>query len=173
MTTTTRIRLARAADIDYIFEIRTSVKENHLSLAELSERGITHEAIQNAIASDDCIWMAEAEGVPVGFAMADADEGSVFAVFVQPAWEGRGLGRLLMEKAEAFLFERHETIWLETDGRSRASGFCTKLGWNSVRSYDNGDLRFEKRRNGETVPRPKNLIKARPCPASKTEINTG
>ena len=35
-------RLATPADVDAIFHIRTSVQENHLSLDQLAEMGITH-----------------------------------------------------------------------------------------------------------------------------------
>ena len=94
-------------------------------------------------------WLAEADGKAVGFAMVDAEEGCVFAAFVLPEWEGRGLGRRLMAEAEASLFRRHETIWLETDGRSRASGFYAHLGWKPTATDGNGDVRFEKKR-----PRP-------------------
>lgn len=132
--------------MDAVFHIRTSVRENHLSLEQMATMGITPEAIREAIAAEPCAWLAEADGKAVGFAMVDAEEGCVFAVFILPEWEGRGLGRRLMAEAEASLFRRHETIWLETDGRSRASGFYTHLCWKPAVNYENGDVRFEKKR---------------------------
>ena len=140
------IRLATPADIDAIFHIRTSVQENHLSLEQLAGMGITHEAIQQAILEAPCAWVAEVDGVPVGFSMADVVDACVFAAFVLPEFGGLGLGRSLMNKAEEFLFQHHQTIWLETAEASRASGFYRALGWQHVADLPEGDVRFEKHR---------------------------
>ncbi|MET3457632.1 MULTISPECIES: GNAT family N-acetyltransferase [Pseudomonas] len=138
------IRLAKLADIDAIFKIRTSVRENHLSQDQLTEIGITPEAISQAISETPCAWVAEVNGVPVGFSMVDIEDGCVFAVFVLPEFEGYGLGRNLMHEAESFLFQRHQKIWLETAEASRASGFYRNLGWQPVKNLPEGDIRFEK-----------------------------
>lgn len=141
------IRVANQADIKAIFDIRTSVKENHLSHEQLTEMGITPETIQMAMLGAPCIWIAEVDGIPAGFSMADVEQGCVFAAFVRPEFEGRGLGRSLMANAEALLFQYHPTIWLETAEASRASGFYRSLGWQSVERLPEGDVRFEKRLN--------------------------
>jgi GNAT superfamily N-acetyltransferase len=138
------IRLANQADISAIFDIRTSVQENHLSHDQLAQMGITPETIREAILEAPCVWIAEVDGVPVGFSMADVEEGCVFAAFVLPEFEGHGLGRSLMGKAEGFLFQHHQTIWLETAAASRASGFYRNLGWQPVANLPEGDVRFEK-----------------------------
>lgn len=79
------IRPATTADISEIFAVRTSVRENHLSLVQLRHMGITEESIGSIISEDECTWIAETEGVTMGFAMADAEDGSVFALFVRPS----------------------------------------------------------------------------------------
>ena len=140
------IRLAEQADIPAIFAIRTSVRENHLSREQLTEMGITPDAISQAMEAAPCVWVAEVEGVAVGFAMADAEDGCVFAAFVLPEFEGLGLGRRLMARAEDFLFQHHLSIWLETAENSRASGFYRNLGWQAVANLPEGDVRFEKSR---------------------------
>ena len=140
------IRLAHQDDIAAIFEIRTSVQENHLSYEQLALIGVTPDSIAQAISDAPCIWIAEVDGVPAGFSMGDAEEGCVFAAFVLPQFEGHGLGRGLMQKVEAYLFETRQTIWLETAQASRASGFYTDLGWHLVEQLPGGDARFEKHR---------------------------
>lgn len=138
------IRSATPSDINTIFDIRTSVKENSLSHEQLNDMGITPDAIAQAITAAPCCWVAEVDEVIAAFAMADIEEGSVFALFVRPECEGYGVGRLLMAKAEAFLFTQHQTIWLETSANSRASGFYRQLGWLAVQELPDGDMRFEK-----------------------------
>ncbi|CDG80944.1 GNAT family N-acetyltransferase [Janthinobacterium agaricidamnosum] len=144
---TITVRIATGHDIDTVFEIRTSVRQNHLSREQLAEMGITPEALLDAIDGGDArIWIAEMDGAAAAFAMADADEGTVFAMFVRPQYEGRGLGRLLMQEAEAFLFARKELIWLVTDAASeiRANGFYQRLGWRQAGAIVDGDIRYEK-----------------------------
>lgn len=106
--------------------------------------GITPETVRQAILENPCAWIAEIDGIPVGFSMVDVEEGCVFAAFVLPEFEGYGLGRSLMSKAEACLFQHHHTIWLETAEASRAGGFYRHLGWHPVENLPEGDLRFEK-----------------------------
>lgn len=80
--------------------------------------------------------------------MVDLDEGEVFAMFVLPTHENLGLGRQLMAVAEAALFERHDRLYLITDGRGevRANGFYQHLGWSNVGPVDGDDVRYEKSR---------------------------
>ena len=90
------IRVANVGDIDTIFDIRTRVRENHLSREQLADIGVTPDAIREVIALAPCIWIAEVDGIPVGFSMANLEDACVFAAFVLPDYEGLGLGRLLM-----------------------------------------------------------------------------
>ncbi len=90
--------------------------------------------------------VAEQDGQIVGFSMGDAADGCLFALFVRPEWEGNGIGRLLMDRAEAFLFLHHQTIWLQTDATTRAAGFYERLGWQRRYVMEGGDTRFEKPR---------------------------
>lgn len=138
------IRLANITDMDTIFSIHTSVKENHLPPDQLADMGITYDAIKNAILAVPCTWMAEVDNYPVGFSMADLATGSIYAMFIRPTFEGMRLGRALMAKAESFLFQYHQKIWLETNKHSHAYGFYKKLSWSPVEELPNGDIRFEK-----------------------------
>ncbi|WP_404406865.1 GNAT family N-acetyltransferase [Pelagibacterium halotolerans] len=144
---TITIRDAAEEDIPAIFEVRTSVRENHLSVEQMAEMGITNETIRRVLRKEPCIWVAVQGDHIVGFSMGDAANACLFAAFVRPEWEGQGIGRRLMERAEAFLFERHSSIWLHTDGTSRAVGFYERLGWKRMPDVENRDARFEKHRS--------------------------
>lgn len=46
--------------------------------------------------------------------MVDLETACLFAVFVLPEFEGKGIGKRLIQVREAALFERHPAAWLET-----------------------------------------------------------
>ena len=144
------VRVATEADIPALFAVRTSVRENHLDLDQLAERGVTVESVAGMLDGVHArTWVAN-EGLDVvGFSMADARTGSVFALFVRPDAEGRGHGRALLRAAEEWLFETGwETIWLQTGEESytRAHRVYRSAGWRQIGPADHGDVRYEKTR---------------------------
>ena len=143
---TINIRDAAENDIPQIFEVRTSVHENHLSIEQMAEIGITPQTILEAIRAEPCIWVAVEGDQVVGFSMGSSEDACLFAAFVRPEWEGQGIGRRLVEAAEAFLFKINPSIWLHTDGSSRAAGFYEKLGWKRTSLWQDAEYRFEKQR---------------------------
>ena len=147
---TITVRDATEDDILAIFDVRTGVHENHLSIEQMAEMGVTEETIREALREEPCIWVCESGRQILGFSMAGGADACLFAVFVRPEWEGQGIGRQLTERAEAFLFQRYSSIWLETDGSSRAAGFYERLGWMRTQVLGNGDVRFEKHRSRES-----------------------
>lgn len=144
----TLIRAATQDDVESLFTLRTSVVQNHLSVEQMADLGITPQVLADSIRQAPCVWMAEVDGQPAAFSMIDQAAGEVFAMFVSPAYENLGLGRQLMAVAEAALFEHHETLFLITDGRGeiRANGFYQRLGWTVVGSVEGDDVRYEKSR---------------------------
>ncbi|WP_251977445.1 GNAT family N-acetyltransferase [Salinicola avicenniae] len=140
----TQVREARETDIEDIFAIRTSVAENHLSLEQLAEMGITPEAIAAELAQGPCLWVAEIERVPVGFSMVHNETACVFGLFVRADHEGQGVGRLLLERAEHHLFAKFDEIWLETEIGSRAYAFYDRAGWIPVEKRDRDLMKFVK-----------------------------
>lgn len=139
-----QVREARETDIEDIFAIRTSVTENHLSLEQLAEMGITPEAVATMIAEGPCVWVAEIDRVIVGFSMVRNETGCVFGLFVRTDHEGRGVGRLLLEKAERHLFAKFDEIWLETEINSRAYSFYERAGWIPVEKRNRGLMKAVK-----------------------------
>ncbi|MFC0709750.1 GNAT family N-acetyltransferase [Azorhizophilus paspali] len=141
-----QIRLAQPSDVGGIFRVRTSVNENALTVTELSEMGITEASVMEMIQGAPCAWVACEDAQIVGFSMIDSDEGSLFAAFVLPSHEGKGIGQKLVQAAEEALFSTHTLAWLETAETSRAAGFYRHLGWSNEQDIGEGDIRLEKRR---------------------------
>ena len=142
------VRIANQGDIPAIFEVRTSVRENHLDLIILAERGITPESVASMIDGDGLrTWVAEDGDSVAGFVMADANAGCVSALFISPGAEGKGNGRKLLHAAEQWLRAGGwETIWLQTgeDPGNRAHHFYKSAGWTILGPADHGDVRYEK-----------------------------
>ena len=111
-----QIRPARPEDATDFFDVRCSVKENYMSPAELATIGITPEVIGEMIAGGDNIApVVIVDDKIAGMAMAHISEGYVFALFIRPEYEGRGLGRALMQVVESGLVEHGVTdVWLCT-----------------------------------------------------------
>lgn len=141
------IRAAKMSDVISIFNVRTSVSENHLSREEMQEMGITESTVSNMIEKDHCAWVATDDDEVVGFSMILREKGSLFGLFVLPDYEGRGIGRRLTEIAEQELFKHHEIAWLETDKNSRAARFYMQLGWVNKTTSDDDFIRLEKQRD--------------------------
>lgn len=139
-------REAKRADVRGMFDVRTSVTENHLSREQMQQLGITESVVADMIQQRRCAWVATADDTLVGFSMILPDEGCLFAAFVLPEYEGRGIGRRLVALAEEELFKYHESAWLETDEQSRAARFYLQLGWGDKQTIDGCDIRLTKRR---------------------------
>ena len=142
------IRAATVDDVDTLITIRTSVVQNHMSVEQMADLGITPQALTDTLRTAPCAWVAEVDGQAAAFSMVDLEAGEVFAMFVLPTHENLGLGRQLMAEAEAALFEHHDRLYLITDGRDeiRANGFYQRLGWLNAGVADGDDVRYEKRR---------------------------
>lgn len=128
-------------DIPQLVEIRASVAENLLTTI------ITHERIVEALELRGKGWIAEHEERAVGFTIADKMESMIWALFLRPEWEGKGLGKMLLHRAVSWLWhEGAQRIWLSTEPNTRAAGFYTYLGWSYAGMTDNGEMRFEIKR---------------------------
>ena len=147
------IRAALQKDIETLFDIRTSVRENYQSREEIAELGITPDSVAQMLQTDCKAWIAEIDNQPIGFAIASKTEKTIFGIFVLPSFEGRGAGRALMQAAEDWLWSHDiEQIWLLTDKnpKLRAYGFYLHLEWIPLGIESDGifegEMKFVKRR---------------------------
>ena len=86
-------REATLQDIPQIQIVRHAVKENVLSDPGL----VTDEDCANYLTNRGKGWVCESNGKIVGFAIADLVDDNIWALFVDPHFEGQGIGRKLHE----------------------------------------------------------------------------
>lgn len=105
--------------------LRLSVAENRLS----DPSRVTREIYEDYITRRGRGWVAEADGTILGFCIAALD-GEVWALFVRPGCEGRGVGQALMAECVAWLTAQGvgEAV-LETGAGTRAERFYRRFGW--------------------------------------------
>lgn len=142
------LRAASVDDVETLFDIRCSVRENRQSRAELARIGVTPASVAALIAGGDYYSpVAEIDRTPIGFAMAQLSRGYLFALFVRPEFEARGAGGLLLAAVERRLAASGAArAWLTTgnDRSLRAVGFYRRQGWRENGPDEHGELRFVK-----------------------------
>jgi GNAT superfamily N-acetyltransferase len=132
------LREARREDIPGMHSVRTSVRENRLT-SRISESDYIP-----AIEIHGKGWVIEDEGEVVGFAVGDARDGNIWALFVHPDHERRGYGRRLHDAMVSWLWSRGlERLWLTTEANTRAQGFYEAAGWKRAGESAQGAIRFE------------------------------
>jgi GNAT superfamily N-acetyltransferase len=133
------IREAIIQDIPQIQVVRNSVKENILS--------------DPSVVSDaDCVefitqrgkgWVYEIDNKIVGFAIVDLQDNNIWALFLHPDFEKKGIGRKLHDVMLNWYFAQDKSeVWLGTTPDTRAENFYRAAGW--LQNGMNGDeIRFE------------------------------
>ena len=120
-------REATLEDIPFLSAVRLSVKENALS----DPRRITPEMYESYLSTKGKGWVCEVDGKIVGFSVASLDDGSIWALFVEPGYEGLGIGKELLGRATAWLFQQGvHRIVLTTAPGTRADIWYEKQGWS-------------------------------------------
>jgi GNAT superfamily N-acetyltransferase len=121
-----RFRRAVPADIPSIMEIRLSVEENVLSNPAL----VTAEDCAAYLEERGRGWVCESDGRIVGFSYAASEDHSIWALFVLPEYQGRGIGRNLLCLAVEWLISiGAEEVRLATETNTRAERFYSAQGW--------------------------------------------
>jgi GNAT superfamily N-acetyltransferase len=137
-------REAAAADMPGISRVRTSVVENLLTIDQLEERGITEASVAASFLTDSKGWVALQGEEIVAFSIADRSTQSIFALFVLPAYESRGIGSRLLDLALDWLWQNGVArVWLTTGPGTKAVRFYEKRGWMCTGHGPRGDLRYE------------------------------
>ena len=121
-------------------EIRHAVHENRLS-------------DPNLVTAADCVafigrsemWVWEENGVIEAFAAGDKRDGSIFALFVAPEYEGRGIGQKLLPLAcETLRRAGYAVATLSTEAGTRAERFYRANGWIANGRNHKGEIVFQK-----------------------------
>ena len=133
-------REATTDDITQIQRVRNAVKENVLSDPAL----VTDADCIDFITRRGRGWVCEEDGRIVGFSIADLLANNIWALFVDPEYEGRGIGKKLHELMMNWYFSQTDkTVWLSTAPASRAEGFYRSQGWTETGTYGKGEIKFE------------------------------
>ena len=131
-------REAKIEDIDQIQKVRNSVKENVLSNPDL----VTNEDCEEFISVRGKGWVCEIENKIVGFAIADLKEENIWALFVNPAFAERGIGKKLQNIMLEWYFTKKDKVWLSTSPTTRAEEFYRRSGWVEVGKHGK-EIKFE------------------------------
>lgn len=131
------LRPAVANDIPAMHRIRTSVTENMLSDAN----ALRHDDYLPYLGNSGETWIGEFDSRIAGFGTIDQDNGSIWALFVAPDFESRGVGKALLaqvtRRARALGIS---TLKLTTTPDTRAEQFYIRRGWKVTGTAPNGEL---------------------------------
>lgn len=133
-------RVAEISDIKQIQSVRHSVKENVLSNPAL----ITDADCEEFLTKRGRGWVCEIDSRIVGFAIADLKEKNIWALFIHPEFEGKGIGGKLHEMMLDWYFSQsRENVWLGTSPKTKAEKFYRKYGWREAGMHGKNEIKFE------------------------------
>lgn len=143
------LRQATRDDADEIWRVRYLVIENRLTPGRLD-----HALLAPYLEDWGRGWVVELAPAPrpriAGFAIGDARDGNIWALFVDPALHGQGHGRRLHDAMVGWLFAQAlPRLHLGTQPRSRAEAFYRRAGWTPTGAGldAHGDLCLELHRD--------------------------
>ena len=133
-------REAQIADIKQIQIVRNLVKENVLSNPGL----VTDEDCKEFLSVRGKGWVCVAHDFVVGFSIVDLKENNIWALFVHPDYESKGIGKKLHNlMIEWYFSQTKKTVWLGTAPVTRAEKFYNHTGWKQVGSHGDKEIKFE------------------------------
>ncbi|MFN8248229.1 MAG: GNAT family N-acetyltransferase [Ferruginibacter sp.] len=136
-------REATIADIPQIQFVRNAVKEN-----VLSDPGIvTDKDCEVYMTEKGKAWVAVIDDKIVGFCYIDLIGSNVWALFILPDFERKGIGKTLHRIMMDWYFGKTDRkIWLGTDPGTRAATFYRMQGWREA-GWHGKELKFEMERS--------------------------
>ncbi len=133
-------REAQISDIKQMQVVRHLVKENVLSDSSF----VTDADNEEYITVRGKGWVCEVNGTIVGFSVADLKEKNIWALFVDPSYEGKGIGRKLHNMMLDWYFAQSEQkVWLGTSPNTRAEAFYRMAGWKETGLHGKDEIKFE------------------------------
>lgn len=124
--------------------VRLAVRENRLTRTTITPGDYARE-----ISVTGCGWVAEVDGTLRGFAVINRDTRNVWALFVEPGFEGQGIGRALHDAMLQWMRSTGiEQFTLSTEANTRADRFYRRAGWQFVGIDASGDAAFEIKLDG-------------------------
>lgn len=133
-------REAQVTDIEQIQVVRNSVRENMLSDPAL----VPDKDVEEYMTNRGKGWVCEIDGTIVGFAIADLIENNIWALFIHPDFEAKGIGKKLHQiMMDWYFVQTREKVWLGTAPNSRAEKFYRMQGWIEAGTCGKGEIKFE------------------------------
>ena len=148
-------REAKVSDIEQMHSVRLAVLENVLVNLSL----VTEELYIQLITTNGKGWVCVKDSEIIAFAIVDSIKKNVWALFVHPTYEAKGIGKTIHNMMLDWYFSQEEnTLWLSTDAKTRADNFYRKFGWQEVMRFGKNEIKFEmsaktwkKNSNGKTL----------------------
>lgn len=135
-------REATVHDIENYMMVRMAVKENILSNPAL----VSHEDNVDYLTKYGKGWVCEMDHKIVGFSIVGLAQRNIWALFVLPEYEGKGIGKKLHDLMLNWYFKQTtDTVWLGTSPNTRAEKFYKKAGWTSAGMNGKDEIKFEMR----------------------------
>jgi GNAT superfamily N-acetyltransferase len=133
------IRAMLPSDIPAAHVIRLRVRENQLSDPSV----VTEQDYHDLMARDTMSWVCNVDGILAGFVMVDVEKQNLWALFVAPEHEFKGIGRALHVIMIEQYFTKANTLRLSTAPKTRAEAFYKRAGYNVVGETKSGEVMFE------------------------------
>ena len=89
-------------------------------------------------------WVCTIDDAVVGFAIADLKDNNIWALFIDPDFEGRGIGKQLHRMMMDWYFDQDKDhVWLGTSPGTRAEIFYARQGWTATGTVHKNETKFE------------------------------
>ena len=135
MANSFHIRKAQLSDVEQIQEVyieasKTSISHYNVEQVEAIIDNFTIEALEKKLKTNDAN-VIEVEGKIVAYSLADLEKKWVWAVFVLPAYQGKGYGKILVEKIDEF-FQKNDVKEFGLYARKGAVDFYKKYSFTEI-----------------------------------------